>query len=621
MSLGQVALERPAPVALFRSSVWVAVAFAAVTLVLIPIGYASMFTGFHAYDDEGYFLLNLRSYMAGEPLLNPSAPLYGPFFFEVMAGLFKVLGAQPTHDGGRFVTLAVWMLACLAGGLGAYRLTRNAWLAVGAQLATFGVLAALANEPMEPFGLTSLLLTSLVAAAAFRSSSPRLTAFLIGAIVAALCLIKVNIGGFAAIAVLLAWSGSLPQRWRRLVMPVVAAALVAAPFVLMRTLLGRDWVLEFALLATLSALAIAAACLLAAPPRQPRPSTGWIAFGGGLLAVACIGIALAGGTTLPVLWDGLVVFALRLPQLFNLPLTISAGYDAWALLALLAGLAVVTRRPRVRGTWVALARVGVGFFTWLVLLLPPDTVFMLALPLAWVATQPPVDNAGNPIDPYARLLLPALALLESLQAYPAAGTQLSMASLALVPVGVIILSDGVRQLRLAGATRSTPIKATSWVPRAALGFNVAVFLLFALTAVAGFESGTMLGLPGAGTVRLPARQAAELRGLVAAVGQSCSSLITMPGMNSLYIWSGDAPPAELRSEIWWLTIDAERQQALARQLDAAPRLCVVRNQALIDFWAQGRPVPEGPLVRFIEASFSPGGTFGDYELLTRSSPG
>jgi hypothetical protein len=587
----------------------------ALTVVLAPVAYVSMFTGFHAYDDEGYFLAALRSYMSGEPLLNPAAPFYGPFYFEVTAGIHKLLGLQPTHDTGRMLTLAIWLLASLAGGLGVYRLVRNAWLAVGAQLATFGVLVALVNEPIEPFGITSLVVVLLVGAAAFRSARPRFTAFLIGASVVALCLIKINIGGFAAIAALFAWSASLPPPWRRYLLPLTAAVMAAVPAVLMVSLLSRDWVLEFAILATLSLAAVGAACLISTPQRLPPSSTSWLALGGALLAVVIVGVAVAGGTTLTDVWNGLVVIPLRLPQLFVLPLTISAGYDVWAIVVMVGSLALLTSRLRPHGIPAGLARVGAGFFTWLVLLLPPDTVFLLALPLAWIATQPPAGDAGNPTDPYARAFLPALALLETLQAYPAAGTQLSMASLAVIPVGAVILNDGVRQLRLAGARRSVPIQLTGWVPRGALGFNVLVFLLFALTATAGFESGTALGLPGADAVRVSDRQAGELRPLVAAIDRDCSSLISLPAMNSLDLWSGEYPPPELRSEIWWLTIDREHQQALVQQLQGQPRLCVVRNQSMIRFWAEGRPVPDGPLLRFIDSSFAPDGTFGDYELL------
>jgi hypothetical protein len=71
--------------------------------------------------------------------------------------------------------------------------------------------------------------------------------------------------------------------------------------------------------------------------------------------------------------------------------------------------------------------------------------------------------------------------------------------------------------------------------------------------------------------------------------------------------------------VWWLTPDPVDQQAVVQKLEGQPRLCVVKNQTLIDFWAQGRQVPSQPVVDFIDASFMPSATFGDYELLARKN--
>ena len=46
--------------------------------------------------------------------------------------------------------------------------------------------------------------------------------------------------------------------------------------------------------------------------------------------------------------------------------------------------------------------------------------------------------------------------MESLQAYPVAGTQLSIAALLMVPVGAIVLHDGISGLRTRAATRVAP---------------------------------------------------------------------------------------------------------------------------------------------------------------------
>src|SRR5260370_6916695 len=136
----------------------------------------SMFTGFPAYDDEGYYLATLRDYLAGQPLFSTGAQAYGPFFYEVAAGVFKLFGLTPDNDTGRFVTAVVWLLASLAGGLLAFRLSRNIWLGVAAHLLTFVVLSALSNEPMSTYGMTALLLPPPPPASPFGSVRPPLTA-------------------------------------------------------------------------------------------------------------------------------------------------------------------------------------------------------------------------------------------------------------------------------------------------------------------------------------------------------------------------------------------------------------------------------------------------------------
>ena len=589
--------------------------FFAVSVVLVPVGYWAMFSSFHAYDDEGYFLVVLRDYLAGQPLLRPAAPIYGPFFFEVMGGVFKLFHLQPGHDSGRLVTLAIWLTGSLGSGLAAFRLTKNLWLGAGVVLMTFGVLEALVNEPMQPSGLISLLLVGLVAAAAYRSARPRLTATLIGAMVGGLLLIKINVGAFAALAVVFAWSASLGERGRRFALPLVALLVAAAPLALTYSLLARGWVLEFAVVMTAAAVAVGIACVVSPPSRLSPASTVWLVAGGVVVMLVTLGVAVAGGTRPLDVWNGLVVVSVRFPQVFAVPLTISPGYDGWAGVAVIAALVLLGRwRGRALPRAAGLGRVAAGFFTWLTLLLPPGTTFLLALPLVWIATQAPSEDADSPSDPYARLLLPALAVLDGLQAYPVAGTQLSLASLVLVPAGAIILGDGIRQLRGQGEA----VRLVRWVAPAAVVFNVAVFVLFAITADAAFAGGAPLGLPGAASPRLQAQTVADLRGLVAALDEGCASFITLPGMDSFYMWTGEDPPSDvLRSEIWWLTAEAAQQQSLVQQLEGTPRLCVVRNQRLIDFWAEGRPVPDRPLVQFIDSSFTSVGTFGDYELLRR----
>src|SRR4029077_16193930 len=182
--------------------------------------------------------------------------------------------------------------------------------------------------------------------------------------------------------------------------------------------------------------------------------------------------------------------------------------------------------------------------------------------------------------------------------------------LLVILIGATVLNDGITGLKASWAPGVAPL---------ALVFAAAVLVLEGFVAGSQFISNTPSGLRGAESVRMPPMQAMQLRQLVAAIDSGCSSFVTFPGMNSLYIWTGQEPPSDLRYGVWWLIPYAADQQAIVNKLEGQPRLCVVKNQTLIDFWAQGRQVPAQPVVDFIDSSFVPDTPFGDYELLVRKT--
>src|SRR5207245_190912 len=265
---------------------------------------------------------------------------YGPFYYEVLGGVFRLLGLDVGHDAGRMVTLAVWLIASLLAGAGAYRLTSSMWLGLAAQLLTFHVLGVLTNEPMQPSGLIAILLMAMVAAASARSARPRATAAVIG--------------------------------------------------------------------------------------RMAAASGGWLVAGGVLVGIVLVGIAAIGGTRLYDLVNDLVFVPLRQPRLYTWPLRIGVGEVAWAAVWLVIAAVAIRFKthPWMRGALPGVMRIAAGAFTWLVVLLLPSPAFMLALPLAWIAAAAPEIDAESPTDAYARQLVPTLALMFSMDAYPVAGPSL-----------------------------------------------------------------------------------------------------------------------------------------------------------------------------------------------------
>lgn len=587
------------------------------TLIVAPVGLLWMFSIFQPYDDEGYFLVSLRDYIGGH---GDYSQIYGPFFYEVMGGTFRILGLDVSTDNGRLVTLVLWVLASLIGGIAVLGLTRNLWLAAAGQLLTFHALSALTSEPMHPEGLIGVLLVSLAALAAYRSRAPRASTLLIGSLVAAITLVKVNVGAFAVLALALALAATLGGRARRVVLPAMIVAFVAAPFLVTAGLLGLEWVQELALVIGLSAAAVCIAGLAAGTPNISRSDGARMLAGGAALMIVCLGIAAVRGMRLSDVVNS-VAGAQRLAQLFVLPAQVGIPNVVWAALSLVAAGGLLLRRLGAQASAAipAFMRIAAGAFTLLSVLLLPRWFFLLAVPLAWVAVLPPPGDHENPTDPFARLLLAALAVTEILYAYPVAGSQQWLAALTLGPVGAITLNDGLRQLQAWAAARQSRsfLKVAASLAPGALIVNLAVWALIAYLIATVYVSGRPPGLPGTALMRLPPAQASDLRLLARAIDQSCANFITMPRMPSLYLWTGREGLPQLNAGIWMFSLDASQQQAIVSEIQDQPRLCVVRSKAVIDFEAEGRTIPQRPLVEYINAAFEPAATYGIYELLVR----
>ena len=586
--------------------------FVAVAAALAPLGYITMMVGFRSYDDEGYFLITVKEYLGGAPLFTQALPIYGPFFYEIMGGLFKVLGIQPSLDSGRMVTLAIWLATSALGGVAVRRLTGSIWIAVAAQLLTFRMLVALANEPMHPAALTALLLCALMVAATYMPVHRRTAAAVMGGIVGALLLVKVNVGLFAGTAVVFAWAASLGGA-RKVALPAIAVGMTALPAVVMAGSFSEPWAVELALLIALSTAAVGLVAIAGRRGAMPAPSTPWLVAGFGLVVILSLGIAVIGGTHLEA-WLRSLLLATKFPEIFAFPPAVTPKKVTWAGLSL--AVAIVTCGP-LRAIsakpWAGAADILAGLFIWVSLLLLDG--YIVAVPLAWVAIH--IGDETESRNDYPRLMVSALAVVSALQIYPVAGTQTSVASVSLVAAGALCLSEGVRRLR-AVSIPSIAGPIARWTPPVVTALTLAMLLFVGALKTQEYVAFTPLSLPGAESVRVPAATGAQLRALSRNIDQRCAGFITYPGMNSLYFWTRQQPPAELSSEVWFLVLDDSQQQSIVTNLQAKPRLCVVRNSASIAMWVRGRPVPQRALIRWIDESFAPAGSYAGYDLLVEN---
>src|SRR5262249_15440684 len=182
---------------------------------------------------------------------------YGPAYYQLLSAIFGLLGLGFTHVAGRAFVMALWITVPALCAWATYRLTRNLVVSLATQLLVFLALVPLRDEPPHPGGLLSLLLGAVVVAGTFLESNRRaMVIALIGALLGAATLMKINVGLFAVastVFVMLTAAGPGPG-WR-LRRGAAGAAIVLIPPVLMFGAVAMPFVYAYLVLGALSALA------------------------------------------------------------------------------------------------------------------------------------------------------------------------------------------------------------------------------------------------------------------------------------------------------------------------------------------------------------------------------
>ncbi len=619
-------------------------ATAAIVYGLVAAGagcaaFFALFGGFAFYDDEGTLLIALKAFAGGQALYRDIYAAYGPFFFDVFGGFFALTGIAVTNDASRLVVGFTWIATSVLFGLSAQRLTGRLALGIAGMIVAFSVLGVFAAEPMHPQVMIAPLLagiTLLTVAGPTRRVAWAGAAT--GALLAGLVLTKVNVGGYAVVAAVaaavLTWEPLSRLRWLRW---LTVVALLALPVVLMYPDLREDWVRQLAALEvlTLAAVAIAASAIRPAAGESSATLGRWLlaALAGGAAAlVAILAILVLTGPTVSEAYDGIVTQGLKLRSVFMIPLTAPAAAVDWGIATVAAaGLAVWLRRADARApsVWPGLLRVVAGAATWFTVagvaplsVGPTGNYIALPMVLAWVAVLAPAGSVETPYRRFARAFLPLLAVCQTLQAYPVAGSQVRIAAVAFVAVGAICLADGIGQLRAWSAANGWEASrlqaigtAASLAVAAILGYHA--ILSPAATGLIAYGDNSKLPLPGAEMLHIAQPQNEEYVRLVDLIDENrCTALIGFPNIDSLYLWSGIEPPKPNPPGAWPIVLPVDQQQRVVDQMRASPRPCAIRNDGLADgAWLHGTPPDESdPLVGYIFNDFRTVDEVGEFQF-------
>lgn len=632
--IGDTVATHPAPAAIAL--------YAVAAIAATVVAYFGIFSEFAPYDDEGTLLVTLKAFVHGDALYRDIWSVYGPFYYELFGGLFGLTGQAVTTDASRTIVIVIWVAASLLFGLAAQRLTGRLALGITGMIAAFSTLTVLANEPMHPQGLCVLLLGAF---ALLVASGPRrritLTGGAAGALLAALILTKVNLGIFAVAAVVVAAAITVePLHRRRWLRWLVIAAFLAMPLFVLDRDLRLSWVRELLLLEVLAATAV----LVASHPIWPARGEAdggmlrWVrgAVTGFVLAfLAIVFVILLTGPSPADVYDGMVKDALGIRDILEaaFPFPPGATLD-WAIAAVaaaaLASRLCLTSRGDRPSIWPGLLRAGAGLVILLSVAhivpvaLNPSATNPVVVPmlLVWVAAIPPRGLGEPPYGRFLRVLLPMLAIAETLQVYPVPGSQLGIAAVSFVPVGALCLGDAAVELHAWSEAKGVPTLRNFGLSVGVA--SVAVPALFALNAIVlpGASNAVLygeqekLGLPGSELMRLPASSVETYTGLVDLLHRnSCSTFVGYPNVNSLYLWSGLEAPAPQIPNAWMYGLDRSQQQRVVDELRASTRPCAIKNEELAAPYLHGLPPPDAPLVNYVLDDFRPVAKVGPFEFM------
>ena len=575
--------------------------------------YAEMFSQLRFYDDEGFLMAFLKSFIDGATLYDETPTFYGPLYYLVAKFLYFVADVPISHDATRLATIVFWLgTAALTAGF-VYRLTSSfLWTAIAyLQAVLHGW--NLCNEPGHPQTLLIFLGMAVPFAAAVLAPG-RTGSAVLGILAACITLTKINLGVYTLLALTVVYlSVSVPTRLVRAGLFASSVVAAALPFILMRSHLS-EWALNYA---WTSALTIAACCVTIGRTSITNPlqksAVGVFIASGITTAVVVVSLILLEGTSLNALVTEILLAPARFPTLFVIAWRVSAVAVVMGAVSL--ALAVLSARlDRARraalAVWVKLA-MGAGVA---ITLLWDRSALIAIAPLIWVTMISPRDEPSRPDALFPRAVICLLAALYLLTAYPVAGSQQAWATMLLIPAAILNLADAWSVLELRahpGVRRATQAALLGVVVVAYSAIFNPVGLLEKHRAL------SPLNLHGASRIRLDEQQVRVYQDIVKSIEGDCDTFATVPNFLSLYFWTRKAPPDGF-DRAWITLLDHDTQRRLVGDLAANPSACVVYNQSAADTWGSLSGIDAGPLINDIRQSFRTVRTIGDYELLVRN---
>jgi len=213
-------------------------------------------------------------------------------------------------------------------------------------------------------------------------------------------------------------------------------------------------------------------------------------------------------------------------------------------------------------------------------------------------------------DTHARILIAALAPLQTLCAYPIAGSQAPFMRVLLIVVAAVLLSDGLRSLRAARRFAAVASRFARPAAAVALSALALAYPAFAWRArqVTGRSPLWLCPEPDEFTWRR------TKPGTIGGWSPACAEIAISSSVCPVYPASTFGPVNRARSgahstgplnwDDWMLAYSAAEQQAIVDDLERYPGACAVYHPSGVAFWNRGRAdVQRWPLAKYILTRF------------------
>jgi hypothetical protein len=608
-------------------------------VLALPYAIVSALSGVKYYDDQGTLMIALRDIMDGGTLYHDIFALYGPFYYLALTPLFGVLKLPLSYDVARIVSAIFWLACSSMLASFVYKLTESKVGSAFSFIAALIVMSVFTYSPLHPQELGFLLLAALLHLVCAADNNPKPTTLaLIGAVVGALLMIKINLGLFALLPLALtALRFTAGNGVVRLGQAVLMLALLAMPAVLMSSLSHLPWVPRYW---AFSSLTIFGALMIWTKVEFPKilMLRHWGYVISGLLSVIAVSAAvwLALGSSASELLDAVFLQSAAMARNWNIsPLLDDADVIRMAALTALAVIyALGNADARTRG----LVRRAI---LWIKLLVASIVIFLIASSvlfhlqshilsgmlfqaigaMSWLILIRPEN--GKPIYPVGRSLSAMIAAVMVLYAYPVAGTQVALSGVLAAVLAPVLLHDVAQDFRILLGPNLAEIVTTRATARhrafaRGAGFFLMASTLFLLTlnSVSHYRSLEPLAFRGATLARAETRIVDSYRWAVAEL-DTCDSFYTFPGMPSFYFWTDQNPPTRININNTLGLLNEIKQRKVVADLETHRDLCILKIPNYLKIFDRGQRNRPSPIRQYIDDNFVSVKARYPFELLRR----